>query len=391
MQTHFSLDQLDEVAAAVRDRTRRKPKIAMILGSGLSGMADAVREPDTIPFQELPYFPVATVMGHAGRLLIGELMGQTVMMMQGRIHFYEGYTMAEVTLPVRMMQRLGIEILVVTNAAGAVNPDFEPGDVMLITDHLSFLGMMGHNPLIGPNYDEIGPRFPDMSQAYDRQLGALARAAALEAGIPLREGVYAGLSGPSFEGPADLRFLATCRSGCRRHVDRARGHCRPAWRDASSRFLRHKQQVELGRIYRHDASGSDGSWQDNRSEVGETDHRRLAAALGSFPMPAIYQALGTHEVLVYILLTIGAMFALRWLWHSWREWRHAVYGLEREFALRRMSQAIAAMALILVLFCGELVTASFILPNLPASMLVPTATPGSLGDAHWHDLARARD
>jgi purine-nucleoside phosphorylase len=207
MQTHFSLAQLDEVAAAVRARTRREPKIAMILGSGLSGMADAVRKPDVIPFRELPHFPVATVMGHAGRLVIGEFMDRNVMMMQGRVHFYEGYTMAEVTLPVRMMQRLGIEILVVTNAAGAVNRDFEPGDVMLITDHLSFLGMMGQNPLIGPNYDEIGPRFPDMSQAYDRPLGALARSAALRAGIPLREGVYAGLSGPSFEGPADLRFL----------------------------------------------------------------------------------------------------------------------------------------------------------------------------------------
>jgi purine-nucleoside phosphorylase len=207
MYPHFSLDQLDEVAAAVRDRTQRTPHVAMILGSGLSGLADALHSPDTIPFHELPYFPVATVVGHAGRLLVGELSGQTVLMMQGRIHFYEGYTMAEVTLPVRMMQRLGVHTLVVTNAAGAVNPDFEAGDVMLITDHLNFLGMIGHNPLMGPNYDEIGPRFPDMSQAYDRQLCEMTRAAARKEGIPLREGVYAGLSGPSFEGPADLRFL----------------------------------------------------------------------------------------------------------------------------------------------------------------------------------------
>jgi purine-nucleoside phosphorylase len=127
--------------------------------------------------------------------------------MQGRVHFYEGYSMAEVTLPVRVMQRLGLQFLIVTNAAGGVNPEFQPGDVMLITDHLNFLGMMGSNPLMGPNYDEIGTRFPDMSQAYDRQLASEARQVAAGAGIDLCEGVYAGLSGPSFEGPADLRFL----------------------------------------------------------------------------------------------------------------------------------------------------------------------------------------
>ncbi len=207
MNRHFSLDQLDEVAAAVRARTRRSSDVAIILGSGLSGLADAVRSPDSIPFDELPHFPIATVVGHAGRLLIGELAGRGVMVMQGRIHFYEGYTMAEVTLPIRVMQRLGVQTLVVTNAAGGVNPDFSAGDVMLITDHLNFLGMMGQNPLMGPNYDEIGPRFPDMSQAYDRELCGLARATARQEGVELREGVYAGLSGPSFEGPADLRFL----------------------------------------------------------------------------------------------------------------------------------------------------------------------------------------
>jgi purine-nucleoside phosphorylase len=127
--------------------------------------------------------------------------------MQGRIHFYEGYSMAQVTLPVRVMQRLGIEILIVTNAAGGVHPDFEPGDVMLITDNLNLMGMSGFNPLMGPNLDEIGPRFPDMSQAYDRSLGDMARKVAKENNITLREGVYAGLSGPSFESPADLRFL----------------------------------------------------------------------------------------------------------------------------------------------------------------------------------------
>ena len=127
--------------------------------------------------------------------------------MQGRIHFYEGYSMGQVTLPVRVMQRLGLEMMIVTNAAGGVNPDFVPGDVMLITDNLNLMGMSGLNPLMGPNLDEIGPRFPDMSQAYDKELSVIARKVAAEHGISLQEGVYCGLSGPSFESPADLRFL----------------------------------------------------------------------------------------------------------------------------------------------------------------------------------------
>jgi purine-nucleoside phosphorylase len=146
-------------------------------------------------------------MGHSGQLVVGNLEGQPVFVMQGRVHYYEGYSMAQVTLPVRVMQMLKIEMLVVTNAAGGINPDFVPGDVMLITDHLNLAGMAGLNPLIGPNLDEIGPRFPDMSQAYDRVLLDLARTAAKQADVSLREGVYAGLSGPSFETPADLRFL----------------------------------------------------------------------------------------------------------------------------------------------------------------------------------------
>jgi purine-nucleoside phosphorylase len=160
-----------------------------------------------MPYSELPEWPISTVVGHVGRLLIGELDGQSLLVMQGRVHYYEGYSMAQVTLPVRVMQRLGIEILIVTNAAGAINPDFIPGEVMLITDHLNLAGMAGLNPLIGPNLDELGPRFPDMSQAYDRVLCDLARKVAKENKILLREGVYVGLSGPSFESPADLRFL----------------------------------------------------------------------------------------------------------------------------------------------------------------------------------------
>jgi purine-nucleoside phosphorylase len=207
MTTHFTLEQIDEVAKAIQSRTSRKPRVSMILGSGLNGLADSVKNPDVIAFGDLPHFPVSTVFGHAGRLVIGELEGQAVFVMQGRIHFYEGYTMAQVTLPIRVMQRLGIETMIVTNAAGGVNPDFLPGDVMLITDNLNLMGMTGHNPLMGPNYDEIGPRFPDMSQQYDRALSDMARGVAKKEKLVLREGVYAGLSGPSFEGPADLRFL----------------------------------------------------------------------------------------------------------------------------------------------------------------------------------------
>jgi len=207
MIAHFSLEQIDEVVKAIRARTSYRPRVSIILGSGLNGLADSVEKPDVIPFGDLPYFPVSTVLGHVGRLVVGTLEGQTVFVMQGRIHFYEGYSMAQVTLPVRVMQRLGIEILIVTNAAGGVNPAFAPGDLMLITDNLNLIGMTGQNPLIGPNINELGPRFPDMSQAYDRALCDLTRSIARQENIVLHEGVYAGLSGPSFESPADLRFL----------------------------------------------------------------------------------------------------------------------------------------------------------------------------------------
>lgn len=203
----ITLEAIDRIAGAIRTKIQGQPRIGLILGTGLGGLADSLREAVTIPYPELPGWPVSTVAGHAGRLVIGELEGQAALVMQGRIHYYEGYSMAEVTLPVRVMQRLGIEILVVTNAAGAIHPDFTPGDVMLITDNLNLAGMSGLNPLIGPNLDDFGPRFPDMSQSYDRQLCDLARQVAGENGLPLREGVYVGLSGPSFESPADLRFL----------------------------------------------------------------------------------------------------------------------------------------------------------------------------------------
>jgi purine-nucleoside phosphorylase len=209
MLTQIRLPQIDEAAQAVRARTSHQPNVAIILGSGLNALADSVQDAVRIPFGELPHFPVSTVQGHIGALVIGKLEGQTVFVMQGRIHYYEGYSLSQVTLPVRVMQRLGIGTMIVTNAAGGVHPDFQPGDVMLITDHLNLMGMSGANPLMGPNIDEIGPRFPDMSQPYDRGYGDAARRVAAENRIPLREGVYAGLSGPSFESPADLRFLRT--------------------------------------------------------------------------------------------------------------------------------------------------------------------------------------
>ncbi len=207
MTTFVTLEQIDQAAENVRKRTSHRPRVGLILGSGLNRLADSVQSADTIHYGELPHWPVSTVHGHAGQLVIGTLEGQAVLVMQGRIHFYEGYSMSQITLPVRVMLRMGLEMMVVTNAAGGVNPDFVPGDVMLITDHLNLIGMMGANPLMGPNIDELGPRFPDMSQAYDRKLMSLARQVAADENIPLREGVYCALSGPSFEGPADLRFL----------------------------------------------------------------------------------------------------------------------------------------------------------------------------------------
>jgi purine-nucleoside phosphorylase len=207
MEQILTLGEIDQAAEAVHRRIPSLPNVGMILGTGLGELAEAVENPVVIPYPEIPNWPASTVKGHTGRLVIGKLQGQSVMVLQGRAHYYEGYSMSQVTLPVRVMQRLGMKTLVVTNAAGAINPKFQPGDLMLILDHLSMMGMAGGNPLRGPNIDELGERFPDMSQAYDLRLMALARQAARGAGITLHEGVYVGLAGPSFETPADLRFL----------------------------------------------------------------------------------------------------------------------------------------------------------------------------------------
>lgn len=209
MKTNVSvtLEVIEEAAAAVRRRLSTLPRIGLILGSGLSAVAEAVEVEAVVPYASIPCFPQAAVEGHMGRLVAGRLEGQEIVVMQGRAHYYEGYSMAHVTLPVRVMQVLGVEILIVTNAAGGLNPGFRPGDVMLIRDHINMVGMGGLNPLRGPNLDHFGPRFPDMSCAYDLDLRAKARTVALRENIPFHEGIYICLAGPSFETPAEIRFL----------------------------------------------------------------------------------------------------------------------------------------------------------------------------------------
>ncbi len=207
MPEYLGWEHVEAAAAAIRKRTALQPTVGLVLGSGLNPLAESVTDSVTIPYSEIPHFPTPTVEGHVGRLILGQLEGQHVAVMQGRVHYYEGYTIAEVAFPVRVMQTLGIQTLIVTNAAGGLNPEFEAADVMLITDHINLIGMAGLNPLRGPNLDKFGPRFPDMSQPYDPRLQALAKQVAAEANVPLREGVYICLAGPSYETPADLRFL----------------------------------------------------------------------------------------------------------------------------------------------------------------------------------------
>jgi purine-nucleoside phosphorylase len=207
MSEYYSLDQIDRIADLVRSKTTYHPQVGIILGSGLGALAASVEFATIVPYNEIPEWPVSTVVGHQGHLVIGKFEGKEVIVMQGRVHYYEGYSMGQVVLPVRVFQRMGVEILIVTNAAGAVNPNFSPGELMLITDHINLIGMAGLNPLRGPNIDEIGTRFPDMSRAYDPTLIELGRKVAAEENIRLQEGIYICLAGPSFETPADLRFL----------------------------------------------------------------------------------------------------------------------------------------------------------------------------------------
>jgi len=207
MEQFLTMQQIDQAADLVRSKIQVHPKTGIILGSGLGDLVDLVKDADIVAAGDIPNWPVSTVLGHAGRVVAGMIGKAPVLVLQGRAHFYEGYDMSQVTLPIRVMKRLGIENLIVTNAAGAIHPQFEPGDVMLITDHINMIGMGGNNPLRGPNLNEFGERFPDMSQAYNRQYMEVARQAAKQADFHLWEGVYTCLAGPSFETPADLRFL----------------------------------------------------------------------------------------------------------------------------------------------------------------------------------------
>lgn len=196
--------KLQTSAEFIQSKLDSSPKIGLILGSGLGILAEEIKNPVVIPYSEIPEFPVSTVEGHAGQLVIGELAGKQVVAMQGRFHYYEGYSMEKVTFPVRVMKLIGVETIVVTNAAGGVNKDFEAGDLMLITDHIN---NMGDNPLMGANDHSFGVRFPDMSEAYTKSLQDVARNVSKELNIKLKEGVYAGNTGPSYETPAEVRML----------------------------------------------------------------------------------------------------------------------------------------------------------------------------------------
>jgi len=209
MDSFITIKEIDNAANFITSQIPEKPFIALVLGSGLGTLADEVRDSMVIPFEQIPEWPLSTIQGHSGRLVMGRLFGVPAMVMQGRVHYYEGYSMDRVTFPVRVMQRMGVGNLILTNAAGAINPNYSPGDVMLLTDHINLIGMGGLNPLRGPNLNEFGERFPDMSQPYDQDFIATARLVARQQNIKLHEGVYVCLAGPSFESPADLRFLKT--------------------------------------------------------------------------------------------------------------------------------------------------------------------------------------
>ncbi len=195
-----------EAARYIRQREQRQPKVAVILGSGLGGLVEELEQPNAIPYGQIPGFPASNVAGHAARLAFGSIGGRDVVLMQGRFHYYEGLSMSEITFPVCVLRQLGVESLIVTNACGGINGSFAPGDLMLITDHIN---MSGNNPLIGPNDDRLGPRFPDMTEAYDPALRRLAEDTAAELGISLQKGVYALYTGPSFETAAEIRAFRT--------------------------------------------------------------------------------------------------------------------------------------------------------------------------------------
>lgn len=200
------LQRIDEAVEHVRGRGGWSPEVGVVLGTGLGALIRDIEIDDTIEYGEIPHFPVSTVESHSGRLVFGRLEGRSVMVMQGRFHYYEGYSMEQVTFPIRVMQKMGVDTLVVSNACGGMNPGYRRGDLMRIDDHIN---LIGDNPLRGPNLDELGPRFPDMSEPYDRGLGALADRVSLEAGIRLHVGIFVAVAGPNLETRAEYRFLRT--------------------------------------------------------------------------------------------------------------------------------------------------------------------------------------
>jgi purine-nucleoside phosphorylase len=197
---------VEEAAAAVRERCGEVPEVAIVLGSGLGDFADAPVDAITVPYGELPHWPTSTVVGHAGQLVIGQVAGKRVSVLAGRVHFYEGHSLGTVVFATRVMARLGIKHIILTNAAGGINATFAEGALMVIDDHINLLGS---NPLIGPNDDGFGPRFPDMSEVYSRRMRGIADESALAKEIPVTHGIYAAMHGPSYETPAEVRFLRT--------------------------------------------------------------------------------------------------------------------------------------------------------------------------------------
>ena len=205
MEHQEFLAKIEQSTAFIRDQLEGNiPEVGLILGSGLGVLSEQIGNPLVIKYEQIPGFPVSTVEGHAGELVVGELEGKVVLALKGRFHYYEGYTIQQVTLPVRMMKKLGIENLIITNAAGGINEDFEPGDIMIIKDHINFAFV---NPLIGANLDEFGPRFPDLSRSYSPELIQIAEQAAQESGLVIKEGVYMYGTGPSYETPAEVRAV----------------------------------------------------------------------------------------------------------------------------------------------------------------------------------------
>jgi purine-nucleoside phosphorylase len=200
------LKKIEEAARYIKQKCNINPKAGIILGTGLGGLADELEVHASISYSDIPYFPVSTVKGHQGKMIAGTLEEVTVVALQGRFHYYEGYSLAEVTFPIRVLKYLGIDLLIVSNASGGLNPEFQVGDMMLIEDHIN---LMNDNPLIGPNHEGLGERFPDMSRPYDPELLSKARKVCNEHNISFRSGVYAGVTGPTFETPAEYKYIRT--------------------------------------------------------------------------------------------------------------------------------------------------------------------------------------